>query len=453
MRLFLISRSLWLLLGCLMGGTAPIVGGRAADGSEIQHSSTADSASDLGDCSMTADDHCAGDEIGRPGGEADEPTAEDRAAEAAVVEKFGKSIADLEQEYAGKLPEAPESVRMLIDIAHGSQMGPGEGWFGPGVSRYSFGWLAEKMGFEETEGLPGDKFPSQANWLTRIDRNRDGVVSPDDLDWSDRNPWIQRAGMINRFFRRMDPNADGLLTEEEWVAFYRKLAGERDTIEPEDLVNALLAGMGGGFTPGDEPSRNVLLRGLVAGEIGSLQEGPKVGEPAPDFDLKTHDGKGRVRLADLLGKKPVVLTFGNFTCGPFRSLYPGVEAVSRRWGSEATFISIYVREAHPTDGWKMESNNRAGVAVAQPRTYGDRVAVANQCHGLLKCSMPLLVDEIDDRTGNAYSGMPARMYVLDPSGKVVYKSGRGPFGFKPGEMEQALVLCLLEQQLAGAAAR
>lgn len=35
-------------------------------------------------------------------------------------------------------------------------------------------------------------------------------------------------------------------------------------------------------------------------------------------------------------------------------------------------------------------------------------------------------------------------YVIDPKGKVAYKSGRRPFGFKPGEMEQALVMCLSE---------
>jgi hypothetical protein len=39
--------------------------------------------------------------------------------------------------------------------------------------------------------------------------------------------------------------------------------------------------------------------------------------------------------------------------------------------------------------------------------------------------------------------MPARLYVIDTEGKIAYKSGRGPFGFKPGEMEQALVLLLL----------
>jgi hypothetical protein len=36
--------------------------------------------------------------------------------------------------------------------------------------------------------------------------------------------------------------------------------------------------------------------------------------------------------------------------------------------------------------------------------------------------------------------MPARLYVIDPAGTVGYKSGRGPFGFKVPELEQALVM-------------
>lgn len=379
-----------------------------------------------------------------------EETEDDRQTLRAVQATFGKSLTELEQQYEGKLAEAPEAVRMLIDISHGSQMLPGEGWFGPAKSKYSLDWLLAQHQAEKGKPLAADDFRGLPHWLARIDRNKDGMVTPEDLDWSDRNPWVQRANMVTRFFRRMDPDADGLVSEGEWNGFFRRVAQGQDAITPDDLIDALLAGTGGpsGFAPGDEPSRNVLLRGLIAGEIGSLKEGPNVGDTAPDFDLKTHDGKGSVRLADLLGKQPIVLTFGNFTCGPFRSLYPGVEAVYRRFSHEVTFISIYVREAHPKDGWKMESNSRMGVEVAQPKTYGERVSVANQCREMLKCSMPLLVDEIDDRTGNAYSGMPARLYVIDPQGKVVYKSGRGPFGFRPGEMEQALVMCLLEQHLA-----
>ena len=105
---------------------------------------------------------------------------------------------------------------------------------------------------------------------------------------------------------------------------------------------------------------------------------------------------------------------------------------------------MYVREAHPTDGWSMESNDRAGVAVAQPKNRDERAKVAEKCCDLLEMNMPVLVDEIDDRVGNAYSGMPDRLYLVDRLGRVAYKSGRGPFGFKPGEMEQSLAMLLLE---------
>ena len=92
----------------------------------------------------------------------------------------------------------------------------------------------------------------------------------------------------------------------------------------------------------------------------------------------------------------------------------------------------------------MESNERAGVSLPQPKTYEERAAVAGRCRGHVKFGMPFLVDTIDDRVGATYSGMPSRLYVIDPAGTVAYKSGRGPFGFKPAEMEQSLILLLNE---------
>jgi hypothetical protein len=77
--------------------------------------------------------------------------------------------------------------------------------------------------------------------------------------------------------------------------------------------------------------------------------------------------------------------------------------------------------------------------------------VAHTCSTTLKIKMPLLVDEMDDRVGHAYSGMPDRMVLIDRAGKVVYKGGRGPFGFHPGELEQALVMLLLDEAFPTAA--
>lgn len=107
-------------------------------------------------------------------------------------------------------------------------------------------------------------------------------------------------------------------------------------------------------------------------------------------------------------------------------------------------MTIYVREAHPSDGWRMVSNDKAGIVVAQPKTADERTKVAATCCTTLKITMPLLVDTIDDRVGHAYSGMPDRLYVIDASGRIAYQGGRGPFGFRPAEMEQSLMMLLLE---------
>ncbi len=120
----------------------------------------------------------------------------------------------------------------------------------------------------------------------------------------------------------------------------------------------------------------------------------------------------------------------------------------KRYDDRVAFLGVYVREAHPTDGWPLPSNEKAGIALSQPTDPGERFAVAKKCCTLLKMTMPLLVDELDDRVGHAYSGMPDRLYLINRDGRVVYKGGRGPMGFKPGELEQSLVMLLLDQESA-----
>jgi alkylhydroperoxidase family enzyme len=117
----------------------------------------------------------------------------------------------------------------------------------------------------------------------------------------------------------------------------------------------------------------------------------------------------------------------------------------RRYKNQAEFLAIYVREAHPTDGWRMSANDRVGISIKQPLLETERSDVAKKCSATLEISMTLLVDEMDDRVGHAYSGMPDRLYLIDGDGTVAYKGGRGPFGFKPGELEQSLVMLLLDQ--------
>jgi hypothetical protein len=242
-------------------------------------------------------------------------------------------------------------------------------------------------------------------------------------------------------FYQADRDGNGKVTREEFASVfdafdeqglgYLALDDLRDEFDPEQRGRSARTG----------PTKDVLIKGLHRQEIGSLQPGPNLDETAPDFTLKTLGGEG-VTLSHVVGEKPVVLVFGNFTCGPFRSQSGNVEKLYRRYKDRAEFLMVYVREAHPTDGWRMESNDRVHVELTQPQTYDERVEVAQMCRRHLDLDLPLLVDTIDDRVGARYSGMPSRLYVIDTEGRVAYKSGRGPFGFKPGEMEQALLLLL-----------
>jgi prepilin-type processing-associated H-X9-DG protein len=117
----------------------------------------------------------------------------------------------------------------------------------------------------------------------------------------------------------------------------------------------------------------------------------------------------------------------------------------KRYSDRVRFVGIYVREAHPADGWSTRRNAKSGIEITQPVTFEERRAVAERCRTTLALPMPLLVDELDDRAGNGYSAMPDRLYLLDADGRVVFKGGRGPFGFQPGELEQILVLHLIER--------
>lgn len=353
------------------------------------------------------------------------------------------AVALVEKHFAGG-PQ-PEAAKMLVAILKGSQLQGNDGWFGPAQSRYSWQWLAARHKLDAgAKALPKDRFDGPAKLFDALDRNGDGTLTAADLDWSPNSPFVMQSGVINGMFRRFDMSGDGRLTREELDAVFKRLAAGKEHVTADDLRRALIYRGPSGFSPGDAPSVPTLVKGLYAGEIGSIQEGPAVNGAAPDFELKTADGARTVRLSKETGDRPVVLVFGNFTCGPFRALYPDVEAVFERYKDRATFLMVYVREAHPTDGWKMDSNARFGVALKQPTTTAERAEACELFRKKLNPALPVLVDEISDPVGHAYSGMPARLYVIDAKGKVAYKSGRGPFGFKPGEMEQALAFALLE---------
>ena len=109
-----------------------------------------------------------------------------------------------------------------------------------------------------------------------------------------------------------------------------------------------------------------------------------------------------------------------------------LESLYARYKSDVEFFMIYIKEAHPTDGWQLRANVRDRVLFKSHADFGDRVDVAKQCLAALKLPMPILVDSMDNAVNYRYSAWPDRMYVIDTAGRIAVQAEHGPFGFPPG---------------------
>ena len=117
---------------------------------------------------------------------------------------------------------------------------------------------------------------------------------------------------------------------------------------------------------------------------------------------------------------------------------PVLNRLYKQYQDKAAFYIVYIREAHPSDAWQVASNVKDDVVYASPENSGERADLANVCVKKLGIDIPALIDDFGDGTDAADSGWPDRLYLVDRDGNIAYKSGPGPFGFKPDELEQAI---------------
>ena len=267
-----------------------------------------------------------------------------------------------------------EALAMLENILDGSKLGPEDGWFPLAKSKTRFDWnyVFHRYDADEDRVIQAKEFDGSQADFARLDRNGNGVLDEADFDWSKNSLSGSPGGML---FSMTDRDGNGKVTEEEFVKLFHSLAGEqsdfvalddlRDLLQPPAPAPPNLSSPAPARP--DRPSRSTLVVSLKSQELGSLQPGPRLNQTAPDFTLPTLDGQ-EVTLSKVVGDKPIVLIFGNFTCGPFRSQSGNIEKLTKRYQDRAHFYLVYVREAHPATAGGCRAINGSVSNCRSPRT-------------------------------------------------------------------------------------
>ena len=123
---------------------------------------------------------------------------------------------------------------------------------------------------------------------------------------------------------------------------------------------------------------------------------------------------------------------------------PAIEALYDRFRHEVAFVVVYIREAHPEDGWVVIDNREDDIRVFDPTTDAERRRVVESCAPRLSVRMPVVIDGIEDGVAAAYGAWPDRLYLVGRGGRIAFQGGAGPFGFLPDELEAAI-----EEELEG----
>ncbi|MDP6138007.1 MAG: redoxin domain-containing protein [Arenicellales bacterium] len=146
-------------------------------------------------------------------------------------------------------------------------------------------------------------------------------------------------------------------------------------------------------------------------EFSTIRTQSPVGTLAPDFKLKTIDGKS-IRLSDKRGRIAVFM-FVAMTCPPARTQVDLWTELHEQYDpAEVDMFFVYSRERHPGE--------RGFPDFRQTTTTEERMTYATMMSEIT--DVPIAVDPIDESTLKDYGIVPNAAFVVDRNGYIVFKS-------------------------------
>ena len=257
--------------------------------------------------------------------------------------------------------------------------------------------------------------------------------------WADAEPLIVRA-------LRVRPNsADALRQMAEVDVAKGDLPAARENLQiaektsPQSAsVHRLLSEVDAKLLLKSDAAREDKLAAALELKQPEQDEGPRVGEQAPEFSAVQMRSGQATTLAQLRKHGPVLLVFGSYTCPNFRGAAETLNRLYAEYKGRIPFYLIYIREAHPIGKWQSTRNEREGIALPAATTMDEQHDHAALCLRKLHIAYPTLLDGMNGSAGKAYSAWPSKAFLVDRQGRIVFSSGLSEFDFKPSQLEAAI---------------
>ena len=135
--------------------------------------------------------------------------------------------------------------------------------------------------------------------------------------------------------------------------------------------------------------------------------GSKAGEVAENFTIRDQNGNN-VSLEDYRGKW-VVLETGSITCAMYVKNISGIKKLQIKY-PDVEFLLVYVREAHP------------GSRLGPHESNEQKIERAEKLKEFYDEPRKILIDELQGEMHKAYGELPNMVYVIDPNGRITYRS-------------------------------
>ncbi|KAJ7325700.1 thyroxine 5'-deiodinase [Desmophyllum pertusum] len=165
-----------------------------------------------------------------------------------------------------------------------------------------------------------------------------------------------------------------------------------------------------------------------------LQISARIDHTAPNPSLVSTDGLSYRRLLSFCrGNRPLVVNFCSWTCPVFRARVGEFLSVVQEFSDVADFLTIYIEEAHPSNGWAFENN----VVIPTHQSLEDRCKAARLMLSSTNFNCPVVVDTMENEANRAYAGVPIRLYVIKNQ-KVALAGLTGPTFYDPKQVAQWL---------------